>query len=512
MYTFVASNVVVGEREVTPLRRVAVVVAAVVALALRAAFAQGGGQLAIVEWRQGEPPDERVVTALVQALDEHGQPIAGASGFTAAVDGSPAAVEAERTIVDARIPLGVVLTIDVSGSMAESGAIAQAKAAARSFIDQLAPQDAAKVIPFADAVDVRNPFTPDRAALAAQVESLAASGNTALYDAVRISAYVAAGVDVPRHAVVLLSDGQDFGRRSQSTREEAIESARAAGVPFFVIGLGGEIDRPFLEELATVTRGRFFPAETSDLPGVYGYISALLRSQYELTIRLPDDLTNRSPTLTVTLTRDASPLTDEVRLSLSLPAPAAPTAAPAPEPAAEEGGGVSPILYGVGAAAVLAALLIAGRVVYVSRRGRRTAGPAGRIGPVGLPEQTIAAVEPRRGRALLTVTAGPDRGAHVAVEDVAVTLGSGRGCGLRLAEAPGVLDEHVRVWWRGEHLMVHSLDRSRPAVVNGRAVDWAVLEDGDRLAVGPHEIIVSIERAPAQPSTETAPPPELRRT
>ncbi|HWQ27554.1 MAG TPA: VWA domain-containing protein, partial [Dehalococcoidia bacterium] len=298
----------------SPLRRTTLVAALVVVLAARAAFAQGG-DLTIVEWRQGEPPGERVVTVLVQALDERGQPIADAQGFTAAVDGRPATVEQERTIVDARIPLGVVLTIDVSGSMAESGAIAQAKAAARSFIDQLAPQDTAKVISFADAVDIRNPFTSDHAALAAQVEALSAAGNTALYDAVRISAYVAAGADVPRHAVVLLSDGQDFGGRSQSSRAEALDSARAAGVPFFVIGLGGEIDRPFLEELASVTRGRFFPAETSDLPGVYGYISTLLRSQYELTIRLPDDLTNRAPVLTVTLPRDGAPLSDDVQLS-----------------------------------------------------------------------------------------------------------------------------------------------------------------------------------------------------
>lgn len=495
------------------MRRTTLVAALVVALAARAIFAQGGGELAIVEWRQSEPPDERVVTALVQALDERGQPIADAKGFTAAVDGRPAAVERERTIVDARIPLGVVLTIDVSGSMAESGAIAQAKSAARSFIDQLAPQDTAKVISFADAVDIGNPFTSDHAALAAQVGALTAAGNTALYDAVRISAYVAAGADAPRHAVVLLSDGQDFGGRSQSSRAEALDSARAAGVPFFVIGLGGEIDRPFLEELASVTRGRFFPAETSDLPGVYGYISTLLRSQYELAIRLPDDLTNRAPVLTVTLARDGAPLSDDVQLSLALPTPPAPTAAPAPGPPPAEGRGVSPVLYVVGAVAALAVALIVARVVYVWRRARQTAGPAGRIGPVDLPQQTTAAVVVRRGRATLTVTAGPDRGMSAVVEEAALTLGSGRTCGLRLTETTGVLDEHVRVWWRGEHLMAHSLERSRPAMVNGRPVDWAVLEDGDRLTLGPNEVLVRIERSPsAASSTEAAPPPELRRS
>lgn len=497
------------------LRRVTVIVALALALALalRGALAQDGGELTIVEWRQGDPSDQRLVTVLVQALDGRGQPIPDASGFTAAVNGAPAAVEAERTIVDARIPLGVVLTIDVSGSMAESGAIGQAKAAARTFADQLAPVDSAKVIPFADAVDIANPFTSDRSALAAQIDALTASGNTALYDAVRISAYVAAGAEVARHAVVLLSDGQDFGGRSVSTRAEALDSARAAGVPFFVIGLGSEIDRPFLEELAAVTRGRFFPADTADLPGVYAYISTLLRSQYELTIRLPDDLTDRAPVLTVTLPREGAALSDEVRLSLTLPAPPVPTAVPAPETAGEEARGVSPILYIVGAVAGFAAVTIAGRAAYVWRRRRRTAGPAGRLGTTALPEQTRIPVELRRGRAVLTVTAGPDRGAHATVDEVAVTLGSGRTCGLRLTEGPGLLDEHVRVWWRGEHLMAHSLDRARPAVVNGRAVDWAVLEDGDRLTLGAHEIVVTIDRAPATaPRAEAAPPPELRKS
>ncbi|HXF50164.1 MAG TPA: VWA domain-containing protein [Dehalococcoidia bacterium] len=491
------------------MRRAIGLVAVASLFILRAAFAQGGGELTVVEWRQGAPPDDRVLTVIVQALDASGQPIPDASGFAAELDGTPVAIASERTIVDARIPLGVALTIDVSGSMAESGAIAQAKAAARSFVDQLGPQDSAKVIPFADAVDVGNPFTSDRAVLAAQIDGLVARGNTALYDAVRISSYVAAGSETARHAVVLLSDGRDFGGLSQSTREAALEAARASGVPFFVIGLGSDIDRPFLEELAAVTRGRFFPAETADLPAIYGYISALLRSQYELTIRLPDDLTNRAPALAVTLARDGSVLRDEVQLSLALPAPP-PTAAPPPEPAPEERRGVSPILYGVGAVAGVAALLIAGRAAYLWRRRRRTAGPAGRIGPVDLPEQARGPVEVRRGRAVLTVTAGPDRGAHTVVEDVAVTLGSGRTCGLRLTEEQGLLDEHLRVWWRGEHLMAHSLDRARPAMVNGRAIDWAVLEDGDRLTLGGHEVLVRIER-PAAPSPETAPPSELRR-
>lgn len=485
-------------------------VAAASLLMLRAVFAQEGGELTIVEWRQGEPPDERVLTVIAQALDGNGQPIADASGFAAELDGRPVDIASERTIVDARIPLGVVLTIDVSGSMAESGAIAQAKTAARAFIDQLGPQDSAKVIPFADAVDVTNPFTSDRAALAAQIEELVARGNTALYDAVRISSYVAAGSETARHAVVLLSDGRDFGGLSESTREAALEAARASGVPFFVVGLGTDIDASFLEELAGITRGRFFPAETADLPAIYSYISTLLRSQYELTIRLPEDLANRAPTLTVTLARDGSVLADEVQLSLALPAPQ-PTAAPPPEAAPEEARGVSPILYGVGAVAGVAALLILGRAGYLWRRRRRTAGPAGRIGPVGLPEQTLRPVEVRRGRAVLTVTAGPDRGAHVVVEEVAVTLGSGRTCALRLSEETGVLDEHLRIWWRGEHLMAHSLDRARPAMVNGRAIDWAVLEDGDRLTLGGHEVLVRIERA-ATPSPETSPPSELRRT
>ncbi len=495
------------------LPRLTAAVALILALAVTAAFAQEAGELTIVEWRQGEPPNQRVVTALVQVLDERGQPIADARGFVATLNGTPAVVEAERTIVDARIPLGVVLTIDVSGSMAESGAIVQAKAAARAFVDQLAPQDTAKIIPFADGVDTSNPFTSDRAALATQIDGLVATGNTALYDAVRISAYVASGAEAPRHAVVLLSDGQDFGGRSVSTRQEALDSARAAGVPFFVVGLGGQIDRPFLEELAAITRGRFFPAETADLPGIYDYISTLLRSQYELRIRLPEDLADRAPVLTVTLPREGSALSDEVQLSLTLPPPPAPTAVPTPEPKPQEARGVSPILYVVGAVAGLSLATMAARAFYVWRRRRRTAGPAGRIGPVELPEQARTPVELRRGRAILTVTAGPDRGLHVAVEDVAVTLGSGRTCGLRLTEDPGVLDEHVRIWWRGEHLMAHSLDRARPAVVNGRAVDWAVLEDGDRLALGAHEVLVKIERVPTPaPPAEAAPPPELRKT
>lgn len=494
------------------MRRAAAVLGLTLALALRAALAQDGGELAIVEWRQGAPPDERVLTVIVQALEDSGRPIAGAGGFAAEVDGTPATVEAERAVVDARIPLGVVLTVDVSGSMAESGAIGQAKAAARAFVDQLGPQDSAKVIPFADVVDVNNSFTSDRAALAGQIDALVAAGNTALYDAVRISSYVAAGSETARHAVILLSDGQDFGARSASTREAALDAARASSVPFFVIGLGSEIDRPFLEEVASVTRGRFFPAETADLPAVYDTISSLLRSQYELTIRLPADLTDASASLAVTLPRDGKALRGEIELALALPAPPAATPAATPAEVPEAGGGVSPILLVVAVVVVAAGAAVAGRGVYLWRRQRRTAGPAGRVAALDLPEAPRGPAPVRRGRAVLTVTAGPDRGAHAAVEDVAISIGSGRTCTLRLAEGPGLRDEHVRVWWRGEHLMVHSLDRTRPAIVNGRTAEWAVLEDGDRLTLGAYEVLVRIERAPSPSSEATAPPPELRRS
>ena len=219
--------------------------------------------------------------AAVTVLDGSGRPIVGLPGgaFSADVDGEPLPVMGVTTALDANVPAAVVLVFDTSGSM-QGAAIEQARQGGKALVNQLGPNDQVAIIAFSNTVQVVQGFTNDRGALAAAIDGIAASGNTALYDGVVAGVNTAAQAGAQRRAVVLLSDGKDSGGVSANDRNSSLAAAQTAGVPFFVVGLG-EIDQQYLQELANVTRGHLFVTPSSEaLLGLYERIGAALRNQY----------------------------------------------------------------------------------------------------------------------------------------------------------------------------------------------------------------------------------------
>jgi len=47
---------------------------------------------------------------------------------------------------------------------------------------------------------------------------------------------------------------------------------------------------------------------------------------------------------------------------------------------------------------------------------------------------------------------------------------------------------HARVWLREGRFMLHHLDRRLTTSIGERTVDWAVLEPGDEIVIGPHRL------------------------
>jgi VWFA-related protein len=222
--------------------------------------------------------------AVVTVLGSDGRPLANLTEeqFRAQLNGSAMPVTAVIAGVDSSLGIAVVLALDVSGSMG-GGALAQAKAAAHRFLEGLGPQDSVAVVAFGDTVVSLLAFTQDRAAAGAAIDSLTPGGNTALYDATADSVRLAADSGNSRLAVVLLTDGVDDG--SQISRADALATAETLAVPVFAIGLGTNLDRAYLQELATVSGGRF--AETPSAQGLaqlYEEAAELLRGQYILTL------------------------------------------------------------------------------------------------------------------------------------------------------------------------------------------------------------------------------------
>ena len=180
-------------------------------------------------------------------------------------------------------PLTVGITIDTSGSMVES--LGEARQAAVDFLENVVtPRDQTFAVAFSDRPELLMPRTSDVGAVAETLETIGASGNTSLYDAIVTSLYYFRGVR-GRKVLVLLSDGEDTS--SSLDFRSALEYARRSGVVVYTVGLGiGRMMlsvRNSLNKLTEQTGGRaFYISKALELNEVYAEIEKELRSQYLL--------------------------------------------------------------------------------------------------------------------------------------------------------------------------------------------------------------------------------------
>jgi len=276
---------------------------AVVALAASGSTALGQPQPSLeVVVHQVDDVDFSSVRLVVGVTDEAGRPLTGLTAEDFLVEAGEVRLPLQdaRTVLDAGTGIGVVLVIDVSGSM-EGAPLDTAKEVSKEFVRQLGPVDTVAVQAFNEEVSTVQGFTAEEDVSNAAIQSLVSGGDTALYGAVAKASALAQQSGQARRAILLLSDGRDTASLGPVTRETSIETAKASGVPFFVVGLGNAVDEPYLSLLAQTTGARFYRAPTpEDLRLLFDAISALLRTQYVLTIdggTIPAD----QPSLTVTV-------------------------------------------------------------------------------------------------------------------------------------------------------------------------------------------------------------------
>ncbi|MCC6614010.1 MAG: VWA domain-containing protein [Anaerolineae bacterium] len=226
-----------------------------------------------------------IVTANV--YDAQGQPVRGLVRENFAIKGDLAGlvtVQDVENVTDDNLPLATVLAIDTSFSM-DGTPIERARAAAQLFVDSLRPNDEVAIVTFGTTTTVVQEFTTDRDRLSRAIASLTPAGQTALYQGAYEAVRLAANSPIPRRAVILLSDGAEYGGRSEVTREDAILEAGPNDVPVYTIGLGFGADRTYLAELSGGTNALFFESPSPDqLDQIYTDLSALFRSQYILTL------------------------------------------------------------------------------------------------------------------------------------------------------------------------------------------------------------------------------------
>ena len=251
-------------------------------------------------------------------------------------------------------PVGTVLVIDTSGSMASRGALDQAKEAARQFVAGRGPNEWTAIVSFSSAPLVRSNFTQDGAALGAAIDALEAVGETALWDGLIDAARLYDQRPDLQPNIVLLSDGADsISSASEQQAVAALNSARAA---VFAVGIGSsEFDPEGLNSLVGAAGGTVTTSPTpTDLGAQFSRIRSAIENQYEITYQSKGD----GGTLALDLTAGETRLSAQTRAGTT-GAAATPTAVSGPSGVFGSGAGKGIIfLLSAVAAGLLAFALI----------------------------------------------------------------------------------------------------------------------------------------------------------
>lgn len=125
------------------------------------------------------------------------------------------------------------ILLDRSMSMAFKFSLA--RAAAARFAEAVRPQDRVAVFLFGSEVQRVQDFTPGKSDIADAIWDSEPKGNTKMYDAVVSAAGALAVRPEPRRAVLLISDGADFG--SSANFDTAVRKVLRAGVTVYAVDL-----------------------------------------------------------------------------------------------------------------------------------------------------------------------------------------------------------------------------------------------------------------------------------
>lgn len=219
----------------------------------------------------------------------------------------------QATVVLPREQATVILTLDSSGSMeardVEPSRLGAMKQAAEEFLNQLPPKFQVGVVSFAGRAQILAQPTTDRTAVRDAIQSLRASGATAIGDAIvrslsldpRAPSEPSPNTErrrkTPRStrplaAIVLLSDGSNTAGSIDPL--DGAARARRMGLPVFTIALGPEEgtekaidptrlltipppDYKTLRAIAHRTEAKYFSAPTQeDLRGIYDRLASRL--------------------------------------------------------------------------------------------------------------------------------------------------------------------------------------------------------------------------------------------
>ncbi|HUK19727.1 MAG TPA: VWA domain-containing protein [Bryobacteraceae bacterium] len=242
----------------------------------------------------------KVVNVLATVRDKKGAIISslGQDDFSIAEDGRPQSIRYFARDTD--LPLTIGLMVDTSAS--QRRVLDAERGASYRFFEQVLREDKDQVfiMQFDSAVQLRQPLTSSFKKLTdslAYVDTetmnelrIQNGGGTLLYDAVAKASDEIMKNRQGRKALILLTDGVDFG--SYGTADDAIAAAQRADTLVFSIlysdpgaygPFGGPNGRGVLERISSETGGGFFEvSKRQTVDKIFEELETELRSQYSL--------------------------------------------------------------------------------------------------------------------------------------------------------------------------------------------------------------------------------------
>jgi len=235
------------------------------------------GDLVLQDVDLSEYPQVGMSVALTADL----VPASGDPVFVVLENGIEAADVTAHTLAEERPPVDVVLLLDESGSM-EGAPLDAARAAAKSFVAAMRPEDRVAIVAFSSEPRVLIGFSSDVGALTRAIDLLQAGGETSLYDGLIRAAKTFEDTERDRF-ITVLSDGGDT--TSINSLDTAAAEVQAAGAPVYAVALESpEYDPSGLAALASGSGGRLVSAaDSGSLTAVFEGIAEELRNVYRVT-------------------------------------------------------------------------------------------------------------------------------------------------------------------------------------------------------------------------------------
>ncbi len=341
------------------------------------------------------------------------------------------------------LPLALIFVVDISGSM--EPAMSAEIEALQAFVKQLQPRDRVGLITFSDAAIREVPLTDDHEALLRRSDVLSPYGQTALWDGIQLGVEeLLADTDPARKALIVLSDGLD--NKSLESPATVLkfydENAQQQnkGFSIYCLGLGAQIDRAALGNIATRTGGVYLDSPSQqDLANVYEQILHQIQNEY--------------------LLEYTSPLESEAGTIIDL------------EVGLKTVQGFDPGQYSYrspGLAKLLARSLIPGLIAIA----------------LMMLVLILATIFKLARKAWVTVMITPLEGRDYALGALGGDIGSLEGCEVRVARDPTILPLHAAFKETHEGFLLEAVDPASPILMGPRMLSRRLLRDGDRFILG----------------------------